>query len=152
VLREFYWGDDKIKKLATEYKDMGFYVSEHRDTGDPFIEVADNPDKDYYWKSPEHTGMFVRFREESVDRSRKGREKFEKWLDSDRDEIVVAHINTIVVASKDRGKGLSSKLIKKLIDVMSPDVIEVSDMSGGFWKRFESKHPEIVIWYEDTGE
>jgi ribosomal protein S18 acetylase RimI-like enzyme len=149
VLREFYWGDEQIEELSNEYREMGFYVGLASDRGDPFIDVSDNPEQDYYYKSPEHTGMFVRFRQERIDRSRTGREKFLKWLDSDEDEIIVAHVNSIVVAKKDRGTGIAERLLTKMIEVMRPDVVEISDESGGFWKRFASKHPEVEVWFED---
>jgi GNAT superfamily N-acetyltransferase len=151
VLREFYWGDAEIEELANKYREMGFYVGLSQETGDPFIDVSDNEEIEYYWKDPKHTGMFVRFREEKIDRSRRGREKFQRWLDSDEDEIVVAHINSIVVSEESRGKGIARALLEKMIDVMKPNAIEISDMSGGFWKRFSRLHPEIEMWYEDTG-
>jgi hypothetical protein len=89
----------------------------------PAIEASDNSEFDYYVKDPRHTGFFATLNETSF------------------------HVNTIVIAAKDRGKGLAKKIIDAVMKT-KPKRIEFSDESGGFWKKMESLYPDVEFCYE----
>jgi GNAT superfamily N-acetyltransferase len=133
LLFEAVLSDDKhLKQLASRFKnDLGLYVKLPDEGG--ALDVADNSDFDYFWKSPAHTGLFLRTRFDEASRG------------------YIVHVNSLVVAKSDRGKGLGKKLVSMIVEEFGEDLsaIEISDESMGFWEHIEELFPSLRIVYED---
>jgi hypothetical protein len=126
ILREA--SEDTIHKLSQEYEKLGLFTNTAESHNETALDVSDTEDFEYYWKDNHHTGMFIRFTGPNS-----------------------AHVNTIVIAARDRGKGLAEKLIRLLIDTCDIDSLEIADYSDGFWKHIETKFPDVKFTYEDIG-
>jgi hypothetical protein len=51
-------------------------------------------------------------------------------------------LRIIVVAKKDRNKGMANKLLKPIFE-LAPEVVTLRDESNGFWEHIKDKYPEI---------
>jgi GNAT superfamily N-acetyltransferase len=75
----------------------------------------------------------------------------EAIFERDRDDEITITVKIIVIAREDRGKGLARKLVEALLSCFEGRIyrIIVFDMSGGFWEKMKSTHPEIDWVLED---
>jgi len=126
-----YDSDHYIRELKEFYESLGLKVKViKQENMAPALDVADNSKFEYNWQSDKNTGMFFYFFDEQIG-----------------DEVKYSvHINSIVIAKRNRGTGLASKMIRGLVDIFGEDLREITldDMSNSdFWKFMEKKHNHI---------
>jgi GNAT superfamily N-acetyltransferase len=127
--RIFEQNSDIFSKMKMGFEKLGLFVTIPEHDDDYAISAADNERDDYFFRWPEHTGFFATWHE--------------------IDDGFHAHLDTLVIAKSERGKGLAAKILEIFVDAFDGKLKEISlnDQSNGFWSHQEIKYPNIKFIY-----